>query len=222
MNSIFLSYAKEDKVPVESIFLALKEAGLDPWMDKPPAPFDLDGILPGQFWDTVLREKMKGAQRALAFLSPTSVAKKGYVQREFRLLLSYQAERPATTQFLIPVLLAPCDPPNHRVDTTSLADLQWFSLYESSLDSLIRFLHRSIDSDSDQERGTVRSSDPETISLHTQIYFLKRQMEQREKYLVEQLEKRIDEAEAQRDDWKNVAIDESSRHGHLGKMGESY
>jgi hypothetical protein len=44
---IFLSYAREDKERVDQVYMKLKQAGLDPWMDSPPAPYKNEGIPPG-------------------------------------------------------------------------------------------------------------------------------------------------------------------------------
>ena len=111
---VFLSYAREDKAQVDDIYRQLKAAGLNPWMDKPPAPLEREGIPIGAHWEPYVREKLREAIRVLAFLSHTSVAKTGFVQREYRIALGLMAERPVSQQWLIPIRLDDCRPPAHR------------------------------------------------------------------------------------------------------------
>lgn len=140
MASIFLSYAKEDQPKVQEVYRALRAAGLSPWMDKPPAPYQLEGIRPGEDWDSAIRGAIKEAQLVLAFFSKTSVEKQGYVQREYRLALSSTMNKPAGTISFVPVLLEECAPPDVRVDTISLNQFQWYALYEDGLDNLVQSL----------------------------------------------------------------------------------
>lgn len=137
---IFLSYAKEDTHLVQELYRELRYANLYPWMDKPPKPWTLDGVGPGEDWDAVIRQRLREADVVLAFLSRTSVAKRGYVQREYRLALEIAAEQPAGLIFIIPVLLEECDPPDLRVGSVGLLQFQWFKLYEGGIAQLITYL----------------------------------------------------------------------------------
>ncbi len=110
---VFLSYAREDKARVDDIYTQLKHAGLTPWMDKPPEPFEHEGIPPGVEWEPFVLRKLREATRVLAFLSATSVEKTGFVQREYRLALALLADRPMGQQWLIPTRLDDCRPPEH-------------------------------------------------------------------------------------------------------------
>ena len=141
---IFLSYAREDKPQVDRVYLQLKEAGLNPWMDKPPAPHELDGVPIAAFWEPYIRDKLREAFRVLVFLSNTSVLKKGFVQKEYRLALSHLAERPQHQFWLIPVLLDDCHPPSIQVDTVSFDQLQWYELHKEGMPRLIDYLKASI------------------------------------------------------------------------------
>lgn len=140
MASIFLSYAKEDRSKVQEVYRALRVAGIGPWMDKPPAPYQLEGIQPGEDWDSAIRRAIKEAQLVLAFFSKTSIEKQGYVQREYRLALSSTMDKPVGTISFVPVLLEECAPPDIRVDTISLSQFQWYALYEDGLDNLVQSL----------------------------------------------------------------------------------
>jgi hypothetical protein len=149
---IFLSYAKEDTRRVRNVYRRLRQAGLSPWMDRPPPPWNREGIPPGAQWDDVIRDKMATARVILLFLSKASIKKQGYVQREFRLALGIAMECPVNTISIIPVLLEPCEPPDIRVDTVSLRQLQWHNLQESGLASLVDHVATII-------RGWMRQSE---------------------------------------------------------------
>jgi hypothetical protein len=137
---IFLSYAKEDANAVQTVYRELRAAGVSPWMDQPPPPWELEGIRPGEDWDAVIRQRLADADLVLAFLSRKSIAKRGYIQREYRLALDLAAERPAGSVFLIPILLEQCEPPDLRVGPVGLRQLQWFRLFESGMPTLLRYL----------------------------------------------------------------------------------
>ena len=143
---IFLSYARPDKPQVDQIYVQLKQAGLNPWMDKPPVPYHQEGIPPGGIWETLVRDKLREAFRVLAFLSSTSVDRQGFVQKEYRLALSYMAERPVSQKWLIPVLLDECHPPSLRVDTFSFDQLNWYQLHKDGMAHLIEYLKAVIPS----------------------------------------------------------------------------
>src|SRR5262245_37616955 len=99
---IFISYAKEDYAFACDLYLALRAAGLEPWMDKPPAPFHGEGIQIGQRWESVLNAKIRAADHVLLILSPRSVRKRGYVQTEFRMALRLMNEMPDDQVFVLP------------------------------------------------------------------------------------------------------------------------
>lgn len=144
MSTIFLSYAKEDKAKIEDIYKFLKEAGFSPWMDDPPVPYGSEGIPPGQDWDQFIRAKLKEARVTLAFFSSRSIAKQGYIQREYRLALNVMTEKPSGEVYLIPVLLEDCTPPDIKVDSVSLHQLNWYKLYEKELNCLSDSLRQFI------------------------------------------------------------------------------
>jgi hypothetical protein len=137
MPNIFLCYAKEDQLAVSGVYLALKDGGLSPWMDSPPEPFENQGILAGQMWDLVIREKIQEADIVLAFFSHASIRKEGHVQREYRLALDCSLERPIDVPFLVPVLLERCEPPPLRIGTAGFHELHWFRLYKKEVDDLV-------------------------------------------------------------------------------------
>ncbi len=142
MEEIFLSYAKEDKSHVDSIYHKLIEQGLNPWMDNPPKPYSANGIPFGEKWDIYLENKLNSVELILIFLSKMSIEKKGYVQKEYRLALNKCMYQPASTIPLIPILLEDVDVPQIKVDTISLKDFQWYNLPQLGLVPLIEILKR--------------------------------------------------------------------------------
>jgi hypothetical protein len=144
MSQIFLSYAREDKPRIDEIYVALKKAGLNPWMDEPPRPYHVEGLQPGQMWDEEIRKRIREARITLAFFSKRSVEKEGYIQREYRLALDRNAQQPQHQPSLIPVLLDSCAPPSLRVDTVSYHQLHWYKLYEATVEDLVALLSKVI------------------------------------------------------------------------------
>ena len=143
---IFLSYSRPDKETVDQVYIQLKESGLNPWMDIPPHPYELEGIPLGVQWDSMIRAKLRAAFRVLSFLSSKSFERPGYVHTEYRLALGLMAQRPVTQEWLIPVLLDDCQPPDLRVDTLSFDQLNWYRLHEEGVDRLIAYLKAAMPS----------------------------------------------------------------------------
>jgi hypothetical protein len=104
---------------------------------------------------------LRESEVTLAFLSKTSIDKRGYVQREFRLALDVAMERPSASPSLVPVLLEYCEPPDVRVDTISLAQLQWYRLYEIGLGRLIAYLLQLTEAE-----PTERAASDSPVQLH--------------------------------------------------------
>jgi hypothetical protein len=114
---IFLSYAREDREKVESLYQALSEAGFKPWMDT-------RDILPGEQWRSSIQRAVRGSDFFLACLSRNSVGKRGWIQREVREALDTWQEMLDSDIYLIPVRLEDCDAPDR------LRDFQWVDLFE--------------------------------------------------------------------------------------------
>jgi outer membrane protein assembly factor BamB len=137
---IFISYAREDKEHADQLYLRLRSSGLDPWMDKPPHPFHLFGIRPGERWEVRIREEIQVAEFIITLFTPSSVAKRGFVQREFRMALEILETIPENRVFLIPIVIGDCSPPNLRVGTSSLSEIQYYDLTTDGYPPLVQFL----------------------------------------------------------------------------------
>jgi len=136
-SSCFISYASEDISYAQVLFRRLREAGLSPWMDKPPAPYLLDGLKPGELWEDQLREEIKSSKYFLPLFSKISVEKSGYVQSEFRQALTRLAEIPAGNTFVIPVRIEECGIPKARIDGVSFAQYQYIDCFNGYFKDLV-------------------------------------------------------------------------------------
>ncbi|WP_448670428.1 TIR domain-containing protein [Pseudoxanthomonas mexicana] len=74
MLKIFINYASTDFALVKPYVDRLRALGYDTWMDE--------RLLPGQDWDYEIQRAFSASDVKLLFLTPRSVAKRGYVQRE--------------------------------------------------------------------------------------------------------------------------------------------
>lgn len=101
---IFLSHASQDKQVVRELCQRLRADGFDPWLDE-------ERLLPGMNWDMEIELALKASDAILLCFSELSVAKEGYIQREYKRAMRYQEEKPDGTIYLIPVRLDKCDLP---------------------------------------------------------------------------------------------------------------
>jgi formylglycine-generating enzyme required for sulfatase activity len=115
---IFLSYAREDESQVRGVYRRLLDAGFEVWMDK-------INLLPGQRWQQEIPHAIRHSDFILIFFSKHSVAKRGYVQREFRLALDTLEEMPPDAIHTIPIRLDDCQIPEQ------FRHLQWSDLSEA-------------------------------------------------------------------------------------------
>ena len=118
MARIFLSYAREDEAQVRGVYRRLLDAGFEVWMDK-------INLLPGQRWQQEIPRAIRNSDFILIFFSKNSVAKRGYIQREFRLALDTLEEMPPDAIHTIPIRLDDCQIPEQ------FHHLQWSDLSEA-------------------------------------------------------------------------------------------
>lgn len=131
---IFISYAHEDQPYAHRLFSALRDASLDPWMDKPPAKYSDIGLKIGQRWERVLQEKLGVAEYIILILSPTSVSKRGYVQVEFRTALERMSYLPDDHVLVLPLLTEECKIPSLQAGHINLNDLHWEVISQDRLE----------------------------------------------------------------------------------------
>ena len=130
---VFLCHAKEDDSHVESLYFRLREYGIDPWYDKKK-------LTVGDRWEQEIVAAIANTDFFAICLSPNSVTKIGFIQRELKLAVKEYQRRPEQFAFLLPVKLAPCDVPATKLDdNTTLADLQWIDVFQCDEPSVLRF-----------------------------------------------------------------------------------
>jgi len=112
---VFLSHASQDKPAVRRLCKRLKADGFDPWLDE-------QRLLPGQDWSLEVEKAMRLSDAILLCFSALSVAKEGFIQREYKRAMQYQEEKPEGTIFVIPVRLDECELP------FSMRGIQWVDL----------------------------------------------------------------------------------------------
>ncbi|HEY0371479.1 MAG TPA: toll/interleukin-1 receptor domain-containing protein, partial [Thermoanaerobaculia bacterium] len=149
---IFLAHASEDKERVRELRAALITSGFETWLDE-------ENLRPGENWQVEIPNAIRESDVFLACLSRASVAKHGFVQREFRLALNAYAEKPPGTIFLIPVKLDDCEVPDLRLPElgVNLRDIQWVDLWKHG------GLHRLIAVIRDRETSTSTSEYQEPL-----------------------------------------------------------
>jgi hypothetical protein len=76
----------------------------DPWLDE-------EDLLPGQDWQQEILKAVRSSDATVVCLSPNSISKSGFVQKEIRFAIEKAAEQPEGTIFLIPLKLKECEIP---------------------------------------------------------------------------------------------------------------
>lgn len=118
-DKVFISYATEDYLYAEQLYNFLYDNNFTPWLDK-------KNLLPGQLWNHEIKKALREANYVILLLSDNSVKKRGYVQREFKLALTYFEEKLEDDIYLIPLKINKCDIPE------SLNSFQWIELDEKN------------------------------------------------------------------------------------------
>jgi hypothetical protein len=129
----FISYAREDRDMAVRLYQDLKRAGVTPWIDE-------EDLLAGQQWKEIIPQTLRETDYALFLLSPNSLSKKGYVQKELKLTLDLLDESPSTEIFLIPVKLAKCEPRDEKL--RNIHHVELYSSYEKGLEKILQVVAR--------------------------------------------------------------------------------
>lgn len=164
-QSCFISYASEDIHIAQTLYRRLREFGLSPWMDKPPPPYHMEGLKPGELWENRLRDVISSAKYFIPLFSKASVQKTGYVQSEFRQALSRLAQVPAGKIFVIPVRIEDCEIPSARIDGISFAQYQYYNCWNGNFFDLTTYL-------AGLEGKPIKSEAKVTVEVHNGTEFL--------------------------------------------------
>ncbi len=128
---VFLCHAAEDKAEVRKLYTRLRLAGFAPWLDE-------EDLVPGQDWKAAIPLALSASAAVLVCLSPRTVSKAGYVQREIKYALDRAEEMPEGRIYIIPVILETCTIPD-RVSKYHCANLT----RDSGFDRLVLALEKA-------------------------------------------------------------------------------
>lgn len=98
---VFLCHSSDDKEIVRSIDVQLKSEGFLTWLDE-------NSLIAGQNWKLAIPRAVRNADVIIVCLSRRSVSKEGYVQREIKLALDIEQEKPDEAIFIIPMQIEEC------------------------------------------------------------------------------------------------------------------
>lgn len=105
MLKVFLNHASEDRALVMPYVEKLRALGHEPWIDRT--------LLPGQDWNEEIQRAFRSSDVVLIFMTPRSVRKRGYVQREIHDAMERLKFLLPGDIGVIPLMLEECDVPNH-------------------------------------------------------------------------------------------------------------
>jgi|SRR5215472_1522815 len=126
---VFLCHSKVDKVAVRRLYQRLVADGIDPW-------FDEEDLIPGQDWEATIKRAVQKSDVVIVCLSNTSVARRGFAQKEIRFALDVADEQPDGTIYLIPLKLEECEIPD-RLKRWHGVELYRSSGYQKLLTALL-------------------------------------------------------------------------------------
>ncbi|CCQ55502.1 AAA-like domain-containing protein [Crocosphaera watsonii] len=157
---IFIAHASEDKPLVRELYGKLLEAGYNPWLDE-------EDLLPGQNWREEIPKALKNSDLFIACLSSTSISKRGYIQREFKMAMEVWAELPPGEIYIIHLKLDDCKIPELKQSEygLNLKNLQWLDYWKpNSFDKLVKAIQRQFGSQetNDTENNNATDSPSET------------------------------------------------------------
>lgn len=129
---VFLSYTHSDLQHATAIRDEIASNGHDVWLDT-------HKLLPGQDWKHEIRAAIRQAEAVALLLSPRSVTKVGYVQKEIRLALDAADERPTGSVFILPLRVGKVEIPDRlaHLQCVDFENAEWSRKLEQALD-LIR------------------------------------------------------------------------------------
>jgi TIR domain len=132
-TQVFISYAKEDRPEARKLYKALKDHGLEPWMDE-------QNLLPGQNWPRAIERAIEVSDYVVMCFSRRSVNKRGFFQSELRYALDVAAYVPLNQIFLLPVRLTECEVPLQIARHTQYIDLfpDWDTGVKALLNVMIK------------------------------------------------------------------------------------
>ena len=112
---VFICYTHEDATKAQELFLWLKAAGADPWLDKRK-------LVLGDNWKNSIERAVAETDVFVVCLQP-DFDRVGYKQTEVRNAIAALHERPPGQGFIIPFFIEPCELPEWCKDFHAGSDL---------------------------------------------------------------------------------------------------
>jgi TIR domain len=137
---IFISYAREDLEQALRLYDDLKNAALNPWLDK-------KNILLGDIWEYKIKEALKASRYFMPLFSYKAMENQGYIHKEIKYALEIFGEFPPNKIFCIPVRLDDCNIPYldfaklHRADLFPTYD---YSRWHEGINQIITVIKRDL------------------------------------------------------------------------------
>jgi len=97
-KKVFLSYVRQDKEKVKTVYHQLKSLGLNPWMD-------IENLQPGEIWVEKIEDAIKSSDLVLLCFSRASLNKSGFISKEIDIALKEYHNNKSNETILIPVKL---------------------------------------------------------------------------------------------------------------------
>jgi hypothetical protein len=120
-RGVFLSYASQDATAAQRIADALRQAGIEVWLDQS----ELRG---GEAWDASIRRQIKACRLFVAVISANTQAREeGYFRREWNLAVGRTLDMADDTAFLLPVVIDATRDADARVPE-KFREVQWTRL----------------------------------------------------------------------------------------------
>jgi formylglycine-generating enzyme required for sulfatase activity/dienelactone hydrolase len=120
-KAIFISYASQDSEAACRIANALREGGIEVWLDRS----ELRG---GEAWDSSIRRQIKGCKLFIPIISASTQAREeGYFRREWNLAVGRMLDMADDAAFLLPVVIDATRDTDARVPER-FREVQWTHL----------------------------------------------------------------------------------------------
>src|SRR5215831_7735498 len=84
---VFLCHSSSDKPEVRKLYKRLKKDGFTPWLDE-------EDLIPGQSWRDEIPAAVRSCHVVVVCLSKGAITKEGYVQKEIKIALDVEEEKP--------------------------------------------------------------------------------------------------------------------------------
>ncbi|MCF0039741.1 ClpXP protease specificity-enhancing factor SspB [Dyadobacter fanqingshengii] len=131
MSNVFISYAREDHWHAQKLYMDLRVADIDCWIDT-------KCLLPGMNWDNTIQNVIRNCKYFIFFISEHSNLNKRYLMRELELALEVQATLPVDRVFIIPIRLVNVAPSKSELEKYNYID--FFSSYDKGLGRILTVL----------------------------------------------------------------------------------